>query len=55
MVVRDGLVLLLRRAPGPYRGFWDVPRGFCEGDEHPMHAAERELAEELGLACTATD
>jgi ADP-ribose pyrophosphatase YjhB (NUDIX family) len=54
VVVRDGKVLLLRRANDPYRGSWDVPGGFCDGAEHPMHAAERELAEELGLACRAT-
>jgi 8-oxo-dGTP diphosphatase len=54
VVVHDGKVLLLRRANDPYRGSWDVPGGFCDGAEHPMHAAERELAEELGLACHAT-
>ncbi len=50
VVVRDGAVLLLRRADEPDLGCWDVPGGFCEADEHPMHAAERELAEEAGLA-----
>jgi 8-oxo-dGTP diphosphatase len=54
VVVRDGEVLLLRRAMDPYRGFWDVPGGFCDGAEHPMHAAERELAEELGLRARAS-
>jgi 8-oxo-dGTP diphosphatase len=54
VVVCDGQVLLLRRAMDPYAGFWDVPGGFCEADEHPMRAAERELAEELGLAGRAT-
>ncbi len=54
VVVRDGEVLLLRRATDPYEGHWDVPGGFCDAAEHPMHAAERELAEELGLAARAT-
>lgn len=49
IVVRDREVLLLRRARAPWKGRWDVPGGFCEHDEHPMHAAERELGEELGL------
>jgi 8-oxo-dGTP diphosphatase len=49
VVVSDGQVLLLRRAHEPEAGAWDVPGGFCEADEHPMHAAERELTEELGL------
>jgi 8-oxo-dGTP diphosphatase len=53
VVVRDGKVLLLRRAVDPYQGFWDVPGGFCDAAEHPMHAAERELAEELGLRVRA--
>jgi 8-oxo-dGTP diphosphatase len=54
VVIRDGQVLLLRRAHDPEAGAWDVPGGFCEADEHPMHAAERELAEELGLRGRAT-
>ncbi len=54
VVVRDGRVLLLRRAMDPYLGFWDVPGGFCDLDEHPMRAAERELAEELGVTGRAT-
>jgi ADP-ribose pyrophosphatase YjhB (NUDIX family) len=49
VVVLDGQVLLLRRAHEPEAGAWDVPGGFCEADEHPMHAAERELLEEAGL------
>jgi len=54
VVVRAGRVLLLRRAMEPCLGWWDVPGGFCEGDEHPMHAAERELYEEVGLRARAT-
>ena len=49
VVVRDGRILLMRRAMAPDAGAWDVPGGFCEADEHPMHAAERELTEELAL------
>jgi 8-oxo-dGTP diphosphatase len=53
VVLRDGRVLLMRRAVDPYQDHWDVPGGFCEAGEHPMHAAERELAEELALAARA--
>jgi 8-oxo-dGTP diphosphatase len=53
-VVSKGQVLLMRRGHEPELGAWDVPGGFCEADEHPMHAAERELAEELGLRGRAT-
>jgi 8-oxo-dGTP diphosphatase len=54
VVVCDGQVLLVRRGHEPELGAWDVPGGFCEAGEHPMHAAERELAEELGLTGRAT-
>jgi ADP-ribose pyrophosphatase YjhB (NUDIX family) len=54
VVIRDGRVLMLRRAADPDAGAWDVPGGFCEADEHPMAAAERELAEELGVTGRAT-
>ena len=52
-MIEDGRVLLMRRAKEPWKGAWDAPGGFCEGDEHPMHAAERELEEELGIAAEA--
>lgn len=54
VIVRNGQVLLVRRAAEPGAGAWDVPGGFCDGDEHPMHAAERELEEELGVRGRAT-
>jgi ADP-ribose pyrophosphatase YjhB (NUDIX family) len=53
VLIEDGRVLMLRRARDPWKGAWDVPGGFCEGAEHPMHAAERELAEELGIEAEA--
>ena len=49
VVVRDGQVLLVRRAQAPWKDHWDLPGGFCDPGEHPMQATERELAEELGL------
>jgi 8-oxo-dGTP diphosphatase len=47
-------VLLLLRARDPEAGRWTLPGGFCESDEHPMLAAERELTEEVGLSGRAT-
>jgi 8-oxo-dGTP diphosphatase len=45
-------VLLIRfvvqRSDGPFE-FWLTPGGEVEGDETPVHAAARELREELGL------
>jgi ADP-ribose pyrophosphatase YjhB (NUDIX family) len=53
IMIERGRVLLMRRAKEPFKYAWDAPGGFCEGDEHPMHAAERELEEELGIAADA--
>jgi ADP-ribose pyrophosphatase YjhB (NUDIX family) len=54
VVVHDGAVLLLLRARDPEAGRWTLPGGFCEQDEHPMLATERELTEEVGLTGRAT-
>lgn len=48
LVVRDGRVLLVRRAREPFRDWWDVPGGYLDYDEHPEDAARRELLEETG-------
>ena len=42
-------VLLTRRAADPWRALWCAPSGFCDGPEHPILAAEREVREEVGL------
>lgn len=49
LVVRDGRVLLGRRAFEPGRGRWDIPGGFLDETEHPDDALRRELREETGL------
>jgi 8-oxo-dGTP diphosphatase len=41
-----GRVLMVRPT---YKDGWDIPGGYVEPDESPAQAAERELAEELGL------
>jgi 8-oxo-dGTP pyrophosphatase MutT (NUDIX family) len=54
-LVRDGTrVLLVRRARDPWRGRWDIPGGFCHADEHPVHAAAREVSEETGILIRIT-
>jgi ADP-ribose pyrophosphatase YjhB (NUDIX family) len=54
IVVRDGAILLVRRAHAPWRGSWCAPGGFCEPDEHPVAAAERETLEEAGVRARVT-
>ncbi len=54
LIVRAGALLLQQRSIEPWSGRWDVPGGFCEADEHPIVAAQREAREELGLVVEIT-
>jgi 8-oxo-dGTP diphosphatase len=49
LVVREGALLLTRRAREPLAGQWDVPGGFIEPMELPEQTVRRELLEETGL------
>ncbi len=49
LIERDRKLLLVRRRIDPYRGWWDIPGGFLEEDEHPREGAVREAREETGL------
>lgn len=50
IVLRQGKVLLSRRAGPPSEGHWDLPGGFLEDGEPPEAGLARELREEAGLA-----
>jgi ADP-ribose pyrophosphatase YjhB (NUDIX family) len=49
LLVRDGRVLLSKRAIEPRRGHWDLPGGFLDEGEEPLDGLAREFREETGL------
>ena len=48
--VRDGRILLTRRAIEPSRGLWTFPGGYVDWGEDVREAGRRETLEEVGLA-----
>lgn len=54
LVENEGRLLLVRRGEEPWKGRWDFPGGFCDGAEHPIAAAEREVFEETGIRVRVT-
>ncbi len=51
LVIRNGSVLLVRRAAPPDKGLWAIPGGKVELGEGVCSAAARELQEETSLSC----
>ena len=50
MILKSGMILLARRAPGrKHEGKWEFPGGRVEDGETPAAALARELKEELGI------
>lgn len=49
VVLEGGRVLMCRANRGVAAGWWNLPGGFVEWDEHPQACVERELMEELGV------
>jgi len=47
--IRDGRVLLTRRAIEPSRGLWTFPGGYVDWGEDVREGARRETLEEVGL------
>ena len=48
LAVKDNKILLVRRAKGPYLGYWCLPGGYLDWDETAEECAKRELYEETG-------
>lgn len=48
-IIRDGQVLIVRRARGPALGVWTMPGGVVEGGETLHDALVREIEEETAL------
>ncbi len=54
LIVKENRVLLVKRAHPPKIGWWCIPAGFMEWNEHPEQTAVREIAEETGLQIKPT-
>jgi 8-oxo-dGTP pyrophosphatase MutT (NUDIX family) len=52
VVVAEGLVLLIATGRGER---WQLPKGRIEPGESARQAAEREIREETGVSCTASE
>lgn len=48
-IIRDNMVLLVRRKYQPRQGYWSFPAGFMEYGETPAQCGIREVKEETGL------
>ena len=55
IIVQDDSILLVKRAHPPKIGWWCIPAGFMEWNEHPSQTAVRELEEETGLKVKLTE
>ena len=49
-IIRDGRVLVARRARGPALGVWTMPGGVVEAGETLLEALVREIQEETAIA-----
>jgi 8-oxo-dGTP diphosphatase len=52
VIVKDGKVLIIKRANDPFKGQWSIPGGRVELGESLAEAVRREMREETGLDVT---
>lgn len=50
-LIHENKILLIKRVKGSYVGFWGLPGGKIEKNEHVSDAAIREIGEETGIPC----
>lgn len=55
VVIRDGKILLVKRANEPNKGKWSVPGGLVRTGETLEEALKREILEELGVSVEVGD
>ncbi|MGI8774008.1 MAG: NUDIX hydrolase [Actinomycetota bacterium] len=55
VVVKDGALLMVRRARAPAQGLWSLPGGRLENNELLTDCVAREVAEETGLEVQVGD
>lgn len=55
IVIREGRILLVKRASSPGKGLWAPPGGLVELGETVREAAEREMLEETGISVRAKE
>jgi len=51
IIVHENSILLIKRVRGDYIGYYALPGGKIEKNEHMHSALEREIQEETGLVC----
>ncbi len=49
LIIKDNMILLIKKFGGPYNGKLDLPGGTIEFGEKPENALKRELMEEVGI------
>lgn len=54
VIIRDGRLLLMKRAEAPFKDMLDLPGGYMSEKEAPEETLQRELKEELGVNANLT-
>ena len=49
VIIRNQMILLIKRRADPYKGFWALPGGYVDWDESVEDAVKREVKEEADL------